>query len=63
MEKLSGSGVPKPGVGLGVPTGYSFIEMGTQHQLTLATLFIAQAARRGAAVRSASNDHPDWSRC
>ncbi|HEX9955473.1 MAG TPA: dicarboxylate/amino acid:cation symporter [Allosphingosinicella sp.] len=43
MEKLERAGVPKPIVGLVVPTGYSFNLDGTNIYMSLADLFIAQA--------------------
>src|SRR4029079_13526717 len=43
MEKLEAAGVPKPIVGLVVPTGYSFNLDGTNIYMSLAALFIAQA--------------------
>jgi len=43
MEKLERAGVPKPVVGLVVPTGYSFNLDGTCIYMSLAALFIAQA--------------------
>ncbi|HEY0148083.1 MAG TPA: dicarboxylate/amino acid:cation symporter [Allosphingosinicella sp.] len=43
MEKLERAGVPKPIVGLVVPTGYSFNLDGTNIYMSLAALFIAQA--------------------
>ena len=43
MEKLEAAGVPKPIVGLVVPTGYSFNLDGTCIYMSLAALFIAQA--------------------
>ena len=43
MEKLERLGCSKPVVGLVVPTGYSFNLDGTNINMTLATLFIAQA--------------------
>src|SRR6476661_2136404 len=43
MEKLERAGVPKPVVGLVVPTGYSFNLDGTNIYMSLAALFIAQA--------------------
>jgi len=43
MEKMERLGVPKPVVGLVVPTGYSFNLDGTNIYMTLAALFIAQA--------------------
>ena len=44
MEKLERAGCPKPIVGLVVPTGYSFNLDGTNIYMSLAALFIAQAA-------------------
>jgi aerobic C4-dicarboxylate transport protein len=44
MEKLERLGAPKPIVGLVVPTGYSFNLDGTNIYMTLAMLFMAQAA-------------------
>lgn len=43
MEKLTRAGVPKPIVGLVVPTGYVFNTDGTSIYMTLAALFVAQA--------------------
>ena len=43
MEKMEAAGVPKPIVGLVVPTGYSFNLDGTCIYMSLAALFIAQA--------------------
>ena len=43
MRKLEHLGVPKPVVGLTVPTGYSFNLDGTCLYLTLAVLYLAQA--------------------
>jgi len=43
MEKLERAGVPKPVVGLVVPTGYVFNTDGTSIYMTLAALFVAQA--------------------
>jgi aerobic C4-dicarboxylate transport protein len=43
MKKLEHLGVPKPIVGLTVPTGYSFNLDGTCIYLTLAALYLAQA--------------------
>jgi aerobic C4-dicarboxylate transport protein len=43
MEKLERAGVPKPIVGLVVPTGYVFNTDGTSIYMTLAALFVAQA--------------------
>jgi len=43
MKKLEHLGVPKPVVGLTVPTGYSFNLDGTCLYLTLAVLYLAQA--------------------
>ncbi len=43
MEKMERLGVPKPVVGLVVPTGYSFNLDGTNIYITLAILFLAQA--------------------
>jgi len=43
MKKLEHLGVPKPVVGLVVPTGYSFNLDGTCLYLTLAALYLAQA--------------------
>jgi aerobic C4-dicarboxylate transport protein len=43
MRKLEHLGVPKPVVGLTVPTGYSFNLDGTCLYLTLAALYLAQA--------------------
>ncbi len=43
MTKLERLGVPKPVVGLVVPTGYSFNLDGTNIYITLAALFLAQA--------------------
>jgi aerobic C4-dicarboxylate transport protein len=44
MEKLERLGAPKPIVGLVIPTGYSFNLDGTNIYMTLAMLFLAQAA-------------------
>ncbi len=43
MKKLEHLGVPKPVVGLTVPTGYSFNLDGTCLYLTLAVIYLAQA--------------------
>ncbi len=43
MEKLEAAGIPKPVVGLVIPTGYSFNLDGTNIYMSLAALFIAQA--------------------
>jgi aerobic C4-dicarboxylate transport protein len=43
MKKLEHLGVPKPVVGLTVPTGYSFNLDGTCLYLTLAAIYLAQA--------------------
>jgi len=43
MEKMERLGVPRPVVGLVVPTGYSFNLDGTNIYMTLGTLFLAQA--------------------
>jgi aerobic C4-dicarboxylate transport protein len=43
MEKLERLGVPKPVVGLVVPTGYSFNLAGSSIYFTLCVIFIAQA--------------------
>ena len=44
MQKMEGLGASKPVVGLVIPTGYSFNLDGTNIYMTLATLFLAQAA-------------------
>ena len=44
MRKLEHLGCPKPVVGLVVPTGYSFNLDGTSIYMTMAAIFVAQAA-------------------
>ena len=63
MENMERFGVPKHIVGFVIPTGYSFNLDGTTLYLSLASMFVAQAARQfeiwtgkvapAAAVRSA----------
>ena len=67
MRKMEYAGVPKPTVGLVVPTGYSFNLDGAAIYLSLAALYIAQATNTNLthrpAARPARGDVADLQGC